>query len=432
MDEERDAIERDALGEAYKTGGWGGVAAEAGGRGNFQVASQAQTAQAQGDERTRQARERRMAVFNNVLSGLRNAPYEQRKARIQQLAPRLIEEGFTQEQIAAYDPTDERIAGDLAMAGQLSQYAEIKQDAQGRWTGVTRDGRVVPIEGAPQPAQVETLAGDAATGVGLRPGTVAQRDPTTGEIKVVQAPREFAPGSGGAGGGDISADPERIRLEREFAKDWKNVSTDFQGIKDQMGRIETMAARSDSAGDLALVVSFTKMLDPGSVAREGEVALTQSAASAAAQAQNYLPRLQEGNTLLPPQVRAQLLSAAREMFGVYNNAYRRLAGDYQATAQQYGYAPERVMMGYRESDAQPVPGRGMPEHGGRYQMANGTVGIYDRETNKFYAEGDPRAPGRPNQLGPTRGAEPPRPPNVPRNWPWDSRRNMFVPPEPGQ
>jgi hypothetical protein len=251
--------------------------------------------------------------------------------------------------------------------------------------------------------QRRTLTPAEVAAENLRPGTVAQINPETNEIDVVQAPP--APREGGSG--DIASNPERIRLEREFAKDWKNVSTDFQGIKDQMGRIETMASRQDSAGDLALVVSFTKMLDPGSVAREGEVALTQSAASAAAQAQNWLPRLQRGNTLLPKEVRAQLLSASREMFGVYNNAYHRLAQDYQTTAAQYGYAADRVMMGYRPQDALPVPGRGMPEHGGRYQMANGTVGVYDRETNKFYAENDPRAPRRPNQLGPAQPESPP-------------------------
>jgi hypothetical protein len=145
-----------------------------------------------------------------------------------------------------------------------------------------------------------------------------------------------------------------------------------------MGRIETMANRKDSVGDLALVVSFTKMLDPGSVAREGEVALTQSAAGILPTAQNMARTWVEGKTLLPPNVRAQLLSAAREMYGVYDGSYKRLAGDYQRTAQEYGYSSDRVMMGYQDDGLTPVPPRARDLVVGRaYRMATGKPGIWD-------------------------------------------------------
>jgi hypothetical protein len=144
---------------------------------------------------------------------------------------------------------------------------------------------------------------------------------------------------------------DMIQLEREFAKDWKSVQGNFSDIQNQWGRMQSMASRGDAAGDLALVVSFTKMLDPGSVAREGEVALTQKAASLYDQMQNLLPRLEKGDTLLPPETRKALLEAAGQMYNVYNDTFQRLAGDYKSTAEQYRMAPERVMMGYRPSPA---------------------------------------------------------------------------------
>lgn len=166
----------------------------------------------------------------------------------------------------------------------------------------------------------------------------------TAEAAMLRADRA---GRGGFGEDGLSG--EQVRAEREFARDWRGVYNNFAEIRQSQERIETVASQRNSAGDLALVVAFTKMLDPGSVAREGEVALTQSAASALAQAQNFLPRLQRGNTLLPDNVRAQLVQTAREMYGNYERAYNRLASDYGRTADAYGFDRNRVMMGYREA-----------------------------------------------------------------------------------
>jgi hypothetical protein len=184
--------------------GWGAVGALAAKEGDLDLARsaedrvyQTQERGAQTEQRERAAWERRQIVFNNVLTSLRSIPYEQRKARIAHIAPRLQREGFTPEMIAAYDPTDEKIAADLAASGQFSQYAEMKQDVAGRWIGVTRDGRIVPIEGAPPPPQVRTLAPDEVRDAGFRPGSVVQQG-FDGAYDVVQAPPVFNPYSAGA------------------------------------------------------------------------------------------------------------------------------------------------------------------------------------------------------------------------------------------
>ena len=124
------------------------------------------------------------------------------------------------------------------------------------------------------------------------------------------------------------------------------IQKDFQDISSQYKRIETLSKRKDSAGDLGLVVSFTKMLDPGSVARESEVEMTQSAAGALQQAAMWGPRLADGKTLLPDGVRKMFVDAANDMFGVYEGAYNNLAQDMQTRATQYGLSPDRIMLGY--------------------------------------------------------------------------------------
>jgi len=200
-----------ALSDAYEgagggADGWDAAAKAAATEGSLRhvqyAEGQADSARervAAGQQRERAEWQRRQTVFNNVLTSLQSVPYEQRKARIAAIAPRLQQEGFTPEQIAAYDPTDEKIAGDLAAAGVFSQFAEMKQDEAGRWIGVTRDGRIMPIEGAPAPPQVTTLTPQQSSAAGFRPGSVVQQG-FDGGYNVVQAPREFSPSQ--MGGGD--------------------------------------------------------------------------------------------------------------------------------------------------------------------------------------------------------------------------------------
>lgn len=190
---------------------------------------------------------------------------------------------------------------------------------------------------------------DYGTPYGQTPDGRLFRRGEDGTVQPTQNIPQRAPisNNGGAGYGPGGMPAEQIRLEREFSREWRGVYQNYSEIRNEFGRIQQMANRADSAGDLALVVSFTKMLDPGSVAREGEVALTQRAASIMAQVQNLPQQWVNGRTLLPPAVRQQLLAAAREMYSVYQGAYNNISQDYEQTAISYGFDPARVMMGYR-------------------------------------------------------------------------------------
>ena len=152
---------------------------------------------------------------------------------------------------------------------------------------------------------------------------------------------------------------EQMKFELQLGKDWKPIQQDYNDITAQYQRITTLGADvgpdgqplepgQRAANDLALVVAFTKMLDPGSVAREGEVALTQQAASLIGQAETWLPKLQQGGTLLPENTRKALVAAASDMMPIYDRAYNSLAQGTRSRAQAYGLSPDRIMLGYEE------------------------------------------------------------------------------------
>lgn len=69
---------------------------------------------------------------------------------------------------------------------------------------------------------------------------------------------------------------ERIEVEDKLRDDYLKQSKDFVVQRDFMDRIQS--APTTGAGDLALVFSYMKVLDPGSTVREGEFANAQNAA----------------------------------------------------------------------------------------------------------------------------------------------------------
>ena len=133
--------------------------------------------------------------------------------------------------------------------------------------------------------------------------------------------------------------------ERQLRQEFTSITSDYRDIQQSLGTIETMASRGDAQGDLALVVAFTKLLDPGSVAREGEVSLTQSSASTVQQATNWLNQLQRGNTILPQDVRAAFLSASQELAGQYRQSFDARRSEYGAIAEDYGLDANRITIG---------------------------------------------------------------------------------------
>ena len=89
------------------------------------------------------------------------------------------------------------------------------------------------------------------------------------------------------------------------------------------------------ASDLNLVYAFGKMMDPGSVVREGEMVMVNNTSPVADLVNRYVSQL-SGNSALTDETRNSLL---REMQNRYNNMramYGDTAAQYQGIAQQRG------------------------------------------------------------------------------------------------
>lgn len=116
------------------------------------------------------------------------------------------------------------------------------------------------------------------------------------------------------GAGQIRKDQQpQINVLR---KDISNVTKDQKKIDAAFRKIEKAGAKATAAGDMSLIFSFMKILDPGSTVREGEFATAQQAAGVPERVLNFYNRARDGTRLGPNQRKdflnqASLLSEAQ-------------------------------------------------------------------------------------------------------------------------
>jgi hypothetical protein len=131
--------------------------------------------------------------------------------------------------------------------------------------------------------------------------------------------------------GIIPAD-KRPEAEAKFRREYSDQTKVYQEVKSAYGRV--LASQETAAGDLALIFNYMKMLDPGSVVREGEFATVQNAAGVPDRIKNLYNNLNRGERLNPEQ---------RKMFGKQAEALFNQAGEQEKTVRS---GIERIAKGY--------------------------------------------------------------------------------------
>jgi flagellar biosynthesis/type III secretory pathway chaperone len=130
-------------------------------------------------------------------------------------------------------------------------------------------------------------------------------------------------------------------LREEYAKNNKN----FIVQADSFAKIKTSAANPSPAGDLSLIFSFMRMLDPQSTVRDSEF---QNAANAAPLLTklgidfNKISTVWEGKTLTDNQ-RKDFLNKTLALYNQGKAGYDRLTNAYTDLAELYGVRPEAVI-----------------------------------------------------------------------------------------
>jgi hypothetical protein len=101
-----------------------------------------------------------------------------------------------------------------------------------------------------------------------------------------------------------------------------------------------MKAPDNAQGDLAVVYSFAKAMDPGSVVREGEMDMANATASQVQQVNQMVQAITAGKRL-PPAVRVHLIDAARQKIAGLRAPYDQQYQRYSELAHANGFNPAR-------------------------------------------------------------------------------------------
>jgi hypothetical protein len=130
--------------------------------------------------------------------------------------------------------------------------------------------------------------------------------------------------------------------EGDLRKEFTTQIKPFTELSQAYQKIETAAKNPSPAGDIALVYGFMKVLDPGSVVREGEFATAQNAGSVPDSVRNMYNRALSGERL-GENTRLDFLSQARNII----ESQRQVSGDvvqrYTDIAKRSKLSPEQVV-----------------------------------------------------------------------------------------
>ena len=198
-----------------------------------------------------------------------------------------------------------------------------------------KDGKAVPVmeNGRPKTVQV----------------------PNTNDVKILMSDGTLM------NGGSIPTPPapenpisgyQKIKLEGDLRDDYRKDSSNFVEISRQARIIQDSLNDDSAAATLASATAFMKMLDPGSVVRESELAMAMKTNGALDRMGNYINVIQSGQVLTKQQ-KADFAKLIKSYSNASNEAQRNLNKKYGQIASEYGLDPKRVVVYDVQKDDKP-------------------------------------------------------------------------------
>jgi hypothetical protein len=143
-----------------------------------------------------------------------------------------------------------------------------------------------------------------------------------------------------------------ISLERAYRGDPR--VTEFAEQSAAYGRLQSIAQDASGASDVALIFNYMKMLDPGSVVREGEFATAEQTAGVPAQVLNLYNKVVSGERLTPEQ-RAEFVNVAERIYRDAEARYAPIYDHYSGLAGRHGVPVGDAIIDYRFAPAAAPP-----------------------------------------------------------------------------
>lgn len=144
---------------------------------------------------------------------------------------------------------------------------------------------------------------------------------------------------------------EKIENEDKLRDDFVKSSKEFVTIRDFYDRMKT--ATPNGAGDISLVFSFMKLLDPGSTVREGEYATASNAAGVPSAIQGMYNKLVSGG-VLGGEARTQLKGEGAKIWSGALNRHSQSVTQYTNIAKRNKLDPRNVIVDFTAGSEGPI------------------------------------------------------------------------------
>lgn len=130
----------------------------------------------------------------------------------------------------------------------------------------------------------------------------------------------------------------------------QKLSGTFIDVRDAYGRILSNAEEQTAASDLSLIFNYMKMLDPGSVVREGEFANAENSAGVPQRIRAQYNKILSGERL-DVTTRQDFISTAQKLYDTQLSSQNLLDNNYRELARAYGIDPSRVVLDFQSEIA---------------------------------------------------------------------------------
>jgi hypothetical protein len=283
--------------------------------------------QKQFEANSERARREEMEQF--VQAGIANLSAAQDPVQFARIAdavaadPRARELGITRDQI-----TPESVAAlraQVKMAPPPAPPGPIGIQRHGGFSVLVQDGKPIP-GGIDKPDAVGGVS-EMYSPVDLAGGEIGAFDRRTGRIVKTGEKGRPKPNTQGMS----------LRKEFENQEAVKSYRTSLPLL------VSARKAPDNGYGDLQLIYSAGKVLDPGSVVREGELALTIASGSPLQRAIGTTRFTIERGGRLTPETRRQILGMLNERVLAYRQAHDQERNRYASYASEAGEDPKKIV-----------------------------------------------------------------------------------------
>jgi hypothetical protein len=137
---------------------------------------------------------------------------------------------------------------------------------------------------------------------------------------------------------DMTGGQKGFENEMSLSKAFKAepIYKDFSDMQSAFSQVVSSLSQGTPIGDVAGATKVMKLLDPGSVVRESELAIAMAASGRMDRLQNYFKNMMSGEKLTPTQ-RDDFKALSNELYAAAGDAYNKKRKEYEEFGGAYGF-----------------------------------------------------------------------------------------------